>query len=867
MRRSLKTLIAAALLFAGVAADSATPAPSAVLTWTAPTQSVGGGPVTVLGYRLYRRCDAGAIGQTGGNLPATPLTYTDTPNIPPTAIQCWWSISAFDATGESVRSNEVSKVFASPDTVPPSTAPSNLVATAQSSSQINLTWGAATDNVGVTGYNLERCQGAGCTTFSQFGSAVGLSQLATGLNASTTYRFRARAFDLQGNLGPYSNIANGTTQGAPDTTAPTIPGNLAASVLSSSSIRLTWEASTDASGIAGYALERCAGSACSNFAIIGSQTVGTTADVVGLTGATLYRFRIRAFDASPAANNSAYSNIAQATTTGVADTTPPSVPPNFVATAVSSVQINLSWGASTDAVGVTGYNVWRCSAPPGCAAWVDMGTFNQLTLVDAGRAASTSYRYRIRARDAAANFSSFFVSPTITTPAPPTVAPPAAPVLNGITTTLHIAGVDNVTTGLDSFNRANETPVGAPWATRRGSGMSLSSNALLNPNSSDNSSVYDGDVIGPDQESWATVSGMSASAHYVAVNCRMVDADNYWEFGTDGTTGTDHTYFGRWVGGVWNEVTAIATTVANGDRIKLRCTGQTPNIVLTAFKDTGAGWVQIAQSTGNSGSNSGNPGAGGFGTAAVLDNWGGSDTYAVQADSIGFASGSFSTVALTIDPVGDDNLIAGVVTCAGGASLTSVTDDQSNVYDIVDFVDDSAGNNQKHYSFYGKNLQGGPTVITANFSTPIDYRGMSLVEFHGLDTVDPLDDSQARNQANPGTGTDGASSGAGTQTPSVDGSIVYGGSVNGGSAGTAGVDFVAGTGFTIPAGASFEPATGEMTLSSEYQQQATATAVNASFTVSQDQDHGTFQMIFKPADGAPPGPADTIVFLASPLRF
>src|SRR5207302_919194 len=52
-----------------------------------------------------------------------------------------------------------------PDTQAP-TAPTNLSATAASWSQINLSWTASTDNVGVTGYPVERCQGAGCTSFA-----------------------------------------------------------------------------------------------------------------------------------------------------------------------------------------------------------------------------------------------------------------------------------------------------------------------------------------------------------------------------------------------------------------------------------------------------------------------------------------------------------------------------------------------------------------------------------------------------------------------------------------------------------------------------------------------------------------------------
>src|SRR5439155_104105 len=97
-----------------------------------------------------------------------------------------------------------------PDTQPP-TAPTNLVATAASSSQINLSWTASTDAVGVTGYLLERCQSPGCTTFAQIAAPAGTSYADTGLLASTTYAYRVRAQDTAGNLSGYSNTASGTT--------------------------------------------------------------------------------------------------------------------------------------------------------------------------------------------------------------------------------------------------------------------------------------------------------------------------------------------------------------------------------------------------------------------------------------------------------------------------------------------------------------------------------------------------------------------------------------------------------------------------------------------------------------------------------
>ena len=64
-----------------------------------------------------------------------------------------------------------------------------------------------------------------------------------------------------------------------------------------------------------------------------------------------YSYRVWAADA--AGNQGAYSNVAVATTLSP-DTTPPTAPTGLSATAASSVQINLSWTAATDNVGVTG---------------------------------------------------------------------------------------------------------------------------------------------------------------------------------------------------------------------------------------------------------------------------------------------------------------------------------------------------------------------------------------------------------------------------------------------------------------------------------------------------------------------------------
>jgi hypothetical protein len=98
-----------------------------------------------------------------------------------------------------------------PDTQPP-TVPTNLTATAISSNQINLSWTASTDNVGVTGYQIYRCQGTGCTPSTQIGTSTTNSYSDTGLSPSTTYVYRVAAYDAAGNVSGQSSSTTATTQ-------------------------------------------------------------------------------------------------------------------------------------------------------------------------------------------------------------------------------------------------------------------------------------------------------------------------------------------------------------------------------------------------------------------------------------------------------------------------------------------------------------------------------------------------------------------------------------------------------------------------------------------------------------------------------
>jgi hypothetical protein len=108
-----------------------------------------------------------------------------------------------------------------------------------------------------------------------------------------------------------------------------------------------------------------------------------------------YTFLVRAKDS--AGNVSATMSAPIVIGTNALDTTSPTVPTNIATIPVSASQINLSWTPSTDAVGVTGYNIFRNGT--------QVGTSVAVSFSDTGLAAATLYTYTVVAFDGAGNSS------------------------------------------------------------------------------------------------------------------------------------------------------------------------------------------------------------------------------------------------------------------------------------------------------------------------------------------------------------------------------------------------------------------------------------------------------------------------------
>ncbi|WP_457617970.1 GEVED domain-containing protein [Lutibacter sp.] len=276
----------------------------------------------------------------------------------------------------------VNLIDATADTQAP-TAPT-LTASNVTISTVDLSWSGATDNVGVTGYDVYK-------NGTLLASVTGTTYQATGLTLGTTYSFTVRAKDAAGNVSVDSNAASVTPT---DTTAPTAP-TLTASNATTTTVDLSWSGATDNVGVTGYDVYK-------NGTLLASVT-GTTYQATGLTSGTTYSFTVIAKDA--AGNVSVDSNTANVTTATI-DTTAPTAP-TLTASNTTTTSVDLAWSGATDNVAVTGYDVYKDG--------IFLITTTAITYQVTGLTPATTYSFTVRAKDVAGNISVDSNTATVTT--------------------------------------------------------------------------------------------------------------------------------------------------------------------------------------------------------------------------------------------------------------------------------------------------------------------------------------------------------------------------------------------------------------------------------------------------------------------
>ena len=289
-----------------------------------------------------------------------------------------------------------------PTTTPPPpsdltapTAPPNLHTTSVAQTNVALAWDSSTATNGMAGYQIFRDGG-------KIGEGPGVhggwtnTWNDTGRTCGMTYRYGIAGVDTNGKVGPQSSLDVKTaacdtaptppTTTSVDTKPPSVPANVAASTRTATSIALTWQPSTDNIGVAGYGL------------YLAGSRVGTSTTAAwifgGLACGTNYTLAVDAVDA---AGNRSQQAVVMLSTTACTDTQAPTVPTGLKASNVTGTSATLSWSASTDNVGVTGYDVLSNGSK------VASATTPSSTL--SGLACSTSYTFAVVAFDAAGNRS------------------------------------------------------------------------------------------------------------------------------------------------------------------------------------------------------------------------------------------------------------------------------------------------------------------------------------------------------------------------------------------------------------------------------------------------------------------------------
>lgn len=356
-------------------------ASSIALSWAASTDNYG-----VADYQIYRNGALAGISTTTG--------FIDTGLQPSTSYS--YTIKAKDAAGNPSAASGAASA---------STAAGNVATvfyrTPTGWTAVNLhyspnggTWTA------VPGVAMSvACSGWHRYT-ANLGSATGLA--ATFNNGSGVWDNKGGSnYALGTGIQVVQNgaVSSGTDPCSVDTQAPSAPSGLSCNAIDANSVNLSWTASSDNVGVAGYRIYRGATQ-------IGTATTGTGYVDNTVLPSTAYSYTVRAFDA--AGNLSAASTATNVTTPARADTQAPSVPAGFSYSALTSTSLTLAWTASTDNVGVANYQVFRNGT--------QIGTTAATNFAVSGLTAGTAYSFTVKATDAVGNVSAASAALAVTTP-------------------------------------------------------------------------------------------------------------------------------------------------------------------------------------------------------------------------------------------------------------------------------------------------------------------------------------------------------------------------------------------------------------------------------------------------------------------
>ena len=365
-------------------------------------------------------------------------SYNDIGLSPDTAY--YYVVRAINLGGSSPYSTEAG-VMTLP--VAPG-APSDLVATIVSQTQIDLSWtDNATNEDSVIVARSETAGGPYTDLATLAADATSYSD--TNLTANTTYYYVVRASNIGGDSADSVEVSATTLPEAPGA-----PSGLAATTVSQTQINLSWtdNSSNEDNFIVGRSTT--AGGSYADIATLGAGV--TSFNDTGLTANTTYYYVVRTKNAGGESANSAE---ASATTLPV----PPAAPTGLTAITVSASQIDLSW--TDNASNESSFTVARSTTVGG--PYTDIATLpaNSMSYSDTGLSANTAYYYVVRASNAGGVSANTAEASATTLPLPPT-APSGLTATTVSQTQINLTWSDNSDNEVN-FIVARSTTAGGPY--------------------------------------------------------------------------------------------------------------------------------------------------------------------------------------------------------------------------------------------------------------------------------------------------------------------------------------------------------------------------------------------------------------------
>ncbi len=283
--------------------------------------------------------------------------------------------------------------------VPPG-APGPITVSGVTRVAATLSWGAASGPAGVTlvyTVQLRKRANGIAGEWIAAGETGATTKGVDGLVAATTYDVRVRA-GANAVAGPWTAKENAfTTDGAPVNRAPSIPGAIAISDVTTQSARVTWGASTDADGDAvSYVVSIRKRTASATWVTAGDARA-TSLLLSGLSAGTGYDVRVQASDGKASSEPKILENAF--VTTGEPVPAAPGAPGAITVSGVTQTAATLSWGAASGPAGVTlVYTIQLRKRVNGAAGeWVAAGETTSTTKAVDGLAAGTTYDVQVRA--------------------------------------------------------------------------------------------------------------------------------------------------------------------------------------------------------------------------------------------------------------------------------------------------------------------------------------------------------------------------------------------------------------------------------------------------------------------------------------